>query len=213
MNKQNIVTRLVFLIDRSGSMSHLQQSVIEGFNGFIANQRKQDDLCTVSLYQFDDQYQADYVDKPLAEVPALNTSTYQPRGGTALYDALVRAINDLSGRTSLMDQVLFVIQTDGYENASKEANAATVKSLVQSKTELGWNFTYLGANLDAIAEASHLGIASGCALQFNANANSNKATYGLMTNKVSTYRATKATGAEGTQVMSYTADEARSVDV
>lgn len=213
MNKQNIVTKIAFLLDRSSSMSPLQASVIEGFNEFIQGQKLQDDPCRVSLYQFDHEFTPIFVDRALNEVPNLTTSTYVPRGNTALYDALVRSINDFARQCCPMDQVLFIINTDGAENASKESSSQSVKALIEAKQAEGWNFTFIGANLDAIAAARTIGIGASSALQFNSNVGSNKAVYGLMTNKVSSYRSMKSTGAEGQAAIDYLSEERTSVNI
>lgn len=209
----NIVTKIVFLIDRSSSMETLRDSVIDGFNEFIAGQKLQKDLCTVSLYQFDDIFEEVFTNKSLDEVQKLDRNTYVPRGMTALYDSITRCINLTNTIVCPMDQTLIVIQTDGAENASKESSSQSVKALIETKQAEGWNFTFIGANLDAIAAARTIGIGASAALQFNSNELSNKAVYGLMTNKVSSYRSMKSTGAEGQAAIDYLSEERTSVDI
>ena len=209
----NTRTKILFIVDRSGSMSSLRDSVIEGFNGFVASQKELTDSCEVTFCQFDHEFETVFADRPIKDVPELTTHTYIPRGNTALYDAIVRGINEFTPRCCPMDQILVIIQTDGMNNASREARINNVKELISKKQEEGWLFTFLGANLDAILEAGNMGISQDHAMQFNSNINSNKAVYGLMTNKVGALRSSKGTGVSGQSVLSYTGDERRSVDV
>ena len=142
-------------------MGSIWDDTIEGFNKFIKDQQKVPGDATLSLTQFDDEYEPNFMDVPLDEVPMLNRQNYQPRGGTALYDAIGKSIADfeqvLSDRKK-PDQVLFVIITDGMENRSREMSQSAVKSLLENKFKNDkWQFVYIGANQDAITTARQFG--------------------------------------------------------
>ena len=129
---------LYFLLDRSGSMQSIREDTIGGFDAFIAEQRTQPGDCRVTLAQFDDRYDVVYVDLPVAEVPGLQL---QPRGTTALLDAIGRLVTDAGERLAALPEadrpgtVIVGIMTDGHENSSKEWSHAAVKSLIQQQTQ------------------------------------------------------------------------------
>ena len=133
--KQNLCD-ITIVLDRSGSMSSVQADTIGGFNTFIKEQRKLPGECNVSLVQFDDQYEPQYAGKPVGDAPFLDEKTFQPRGMTALLDAIGRTINETGKRLGAMDdddrpsKVLFVILTDGGENSSKEFTRAKVFEMI-----------------------------------------------------------------------------------
>lgn len=142
----------VFLLDRSGSMENTRDDTIGGFNAFVADQKALGG--TLTLIQFDHEYTVLYENKPIGEVEPLTHETFQPRGSTALLDAIGRAIKECRSQTPT-----FVIFTDGLENASYTYTKAHIKDLVEDRKNSGWEFVYLGANQDAFAEAGSIGIA------------------------------------------------------
>ncbi|MCB0367297.1 MAG: VWA domain-containing protein [Bdellovibrionales bacterium] len=146
---------IVVVLDRSGSMASRLEDAKGGFDHLIAEQKKLGGDCRVTLAQFDHEYELVYQSKPIDEVPPLELV---PRGTTALLDAVGRTI--LTTRGSVEKEggrkVIFVIITDGVENASSEFNGAVIKQLVESQKD--WDFMYMGANVDAFAEAGTLGI-------------------------------------------------------
>ena len=155
-------TDISVLLDRSGSMHAIKTDTEGGFAAFIEEQKKTPGRCQVTLAQFDDQYEVVYSDQPLASVPALHL---QPRGSTALLDAIGRLITSTGERLAAMPEadrpgsVIVVIMTDGLENASREFTGAAVKGLIAEQSEkYGWTFVYLGANQDAIAVGESLGV-------------------------------------------------------
>lgn len=189
------VTYLLFVLDRSGSMNHLRSAVIENFNKLIEDQKKIDAPCFVSLVQFDDKYQEDYLDVALADVQPLTALTYEPRGGTALFDALGRAVTSLGTRIDRLPtskrpaRVIVVVHTDGAENASKEFKAEQVQSIVKANTdEGGWMFIFAGANIDAFAAGGHVGIAKGGIANYVPNLGGTEAVYGATSNAVARSR-------------------------
>lgn len=145
---------VVSILDRSGSMSGSQVEVIGAYNAFVAEQKKiaheKNIKSKVSLVLFDDQYQEVYSKVKVDEVPVLTEDTYYTRGMTALYDAIGKTIAKFEGKK----KVIFFIETDGFENASREYTASALKELVEKKKKDGWDFNFVGADLDAATTAN-----------------------------------------------------------
>ena len=170
-------THIAVLLDRSGSMEAVKDETISGFNYFLKEQKAAGDNASFTLVQFDSQ-STDVVHeaRPVRDVPNLNGDTYQPRGSTPLLDALGETINS-TGRTlaaipdpNRPDKVVFVVITDGEENASHKFTKSQVKEMIGHQTEkYNWQFIYLGANQDAFAEAGAVGIAMATAANFDAD--------------------------------------------
>lgn len=160
MANQNL-THLVFLLDRSGSMQSIKSDVIGGFDAFVTEQRRGEGACTVTLAQFDSQYEVVYHKIPLSSVPAL---TLEPRGSTALLDSMGKLITDTAAEINMLVEddkpgtVVVAIMTDGLENASAEWRRPDVKSLVEQQTSAGWEFLYMGADQDAVEVGKGLGV-------------------------------------------------------
>lgn len=167
-------THIAVLLDRSGSMAAVKDETISGFNYFLKEQKGAGDNASFTLVQFDSE-STDVVHeaRPVRDVPDLNGNTYQPRGSTPLLDALGETINS-TGRTlaaipeaNRPDKVVFVVITDGEENASHKFTKSQVKEMINHQTEkYNWQFIYLGANQDAFAEAGAVGIAMANAANF-----------------------------------------------
>lgn len=150
------------VLDRSGSMETCRTDAEGGVNTFIEEQKTHPGECAFSLVEFDTEYNFVHKAKPVAEV---GRYTLVPRGNTALLDAVGRAINETGERLAALKEedrpslVVFVIVTDGKENASKEFNRAQIKEMIErQQRDYNWQFTFLGANQDAFAEAGSLGI-------------------------------------------------------
>lgn len=150
--KKNKKLDIVFLLDRSGSMSGVENDTIGGYNSYIEKQKGNNVYVTTVL--FDNEYQILNERKHIKEIERLTKKEYFVRGTTALYDAIGKTIRRLDDVKT--DKVLFVITTDGYENASKEFNKQQVKELIQGHKD--WEFIYIGANIDSYAEGSSIGI-------------------------------------------------------
>ena len=150
--KKNKKLDIVFLLDRSGSMSGVENDTIWGYNSYIEKQKGNNVYVTTVL--FDNEYQILNERKHIKEIERLTRKEYFVRGTTALYDAIGKTIKRLDEVKT--DKVLFVITTDGYENASKEFNKQQVKELIQGHKD--WEFIYIGANIDSYAEGSSIGI-------------------------------------------------------
>ncbi|MHA1839870.1 MAG: vWA domain-containing protein [Candidatus Ranarchaeia archaeon] len=157
---------ITVVLDRSGSMSVIRYDTIGGFNTFLKDQKKEEGTAKLTLVQFDDKYDVVYNNLILEETKELDGQSYVPRGSTALLDAIGRTINDTGARLAALpeserpEEVIFVIITDGEENASHEfTNKKQVFDMIKHQTDkYGWEFLYLGANQDAIKEAASYGI-------------------------------------------------------
>ena len=168
-------TEIIFVVDRSGSMINIAADMRGGFDTFIEEQKKLPGECKVTLARFDDHYELVFAGKPLAEVPPLELV---PRGSTALNDAVGKTINTVGERLSKTPEdqrpskVLFVIITDGKENASKEFQdiRKVLELITHQREKYQWEFVFLGASLDAIEVAQNMGISASGAVMFNAKA-------------------------------------------
>lgn len=159
------MTELVFILDRSGSMSGLEQDTIGGFNSMIEKQKKEPGDAVVSTVLFDNYSEVIHDRVRLDQVPRMTDKEYFVRGCTALLDAVGGAIHHIGNvhkyarAEDRPEKTLFVITTDGMENASRNYDYARVKKMIQRQKEnYGWEFLFLGANIDAAAEAKRFGI-------------------------------------------------------
>lgn len=166
-------TLIAALLDRSGSMRNIAADMRGGFDSFIAKEREQAGTTLVTLAQFDDRYDIVYVDRPVGTVPPL---TLEPRGRTALLDAIGRFVTEVgAGLAGLpADQrpgdVTVLVMTDGHENASAEWTVEAVRALIaQQETVYSWDFVFLGANMDAVDVGTNLGFAPGKSLTYDAD--------------------------------------------
>ena len=171
-NMKKDFTYIIFLIDRSGSMSQLRDDTIGGFNAFVAEQRKAPGRAVLTLAQFDDKFQIDYEALDILLVPDLTPETFVPRGGTALRDAAARLMISAGAELAKMkeedrpENVIFVVITDGQENASKETPPDILKKMIDLQTNVyNWKFLFLGANMDAAMVARDMGMSG---LSYNA---------------------------------------------
>lgn len=160
------LTELVFIADRSGSMAGMESDTIGGVNAVLEQNRKLDNETVVSVVLFDHEALVLRDRVPIREVPNLTEEDYQVRGCTALLDAVggsvkfIERIQRYLPAEARPDKTIFVITTDGYENASKKFGYSQVKQLIDKQTQAGWEFLFLGANIDAAAEAERIGIAA-----------------------------------------------------
>ena len=156
-------SELVFILDRSDSMSGLEKDTIGGFNSLIQKQRKEKGKCYVSCVLFDDVQEVIYDRVPLNEVKKMTQKQYYARGCTALLDAMGGAIHHIGNVHKYSKEeigiTLFIIITDGLENSSKRYTYVTIKQMVErQKEKYGWEFIFIGANMDVIQEANKFGI-------------------------------------------------------
>ena len=169
------LTEIVFLMDRSGSMGGLETDTIGGFNAFIKKQTKMEGDTIVTAVLFDDKYELLYNGIEAKKVK-LSNKEYFVRGSTALLDAIGKTILDVGYRLSVIGEenrpakVIFVITTDGMENASREFTYGKVKELIKHQQDkYHWEFIFLGANIDATKEASNIGISKDNAFNYEAS--------------------------------------------
>ena len=170
----NNITELVFILDRSGSMSGLEKDTIGGFNSMLEKQKQEPGQAYVSTYLFDNTAELIHDRVPVKDVPAMTEKVYFVRGCTALLDAIgqaidhIKAIHRYARPEDVPEHTLFVITTDGMENASHHYSADRVKAMIEhEKEKYGWEFLFLGANIDAVATASHIGIGADRAVSFH----------------------------------------------
>jgi len=182
-------TKIYVVLDKSGSMESCRDDTIGGFNCFINKQKElKTDKATLSLFQFDNKYETIYVDKKIEEVPLLDHQTFVPDGNTALLDAIGRTISNINKEEQ--DSIIVVVLTDGEENASTEFNLSKINNLINKKKEEGWEFIFLGANQDAIQEASKLGIGADASLTFSTNEGCTNNAFNSLSDAISRSRST-----------------------
>ena len=181
--KKNL-TELVFVLDRSGSMAGLEADTIGGFNAMIEKQRGEPGEAVISTVLFDNETEVIHDRVPLDGVPALTEKEYYVRGCTALLDAVGGAIHHIGNvhkyarEEDRPEKTLFVITTDGMENASRRYTYEKVKPMIERQRETyGWEFLFLGANIDASREAARFGIRADCAADYHADSIGTEAVY------------------------------------
>ncbi len=159
------LTELVFILDRSGSMNGLEGDTIGGFNGMLAKQKAEGEKVNVTTVLFDDEVEVIHDRFPIDIIEPLTDKEYFVRGCTALLDAVGEAIKKIENVQKHLPEahkagkVIFVITTDGLENSSVEYTYNDIKRMIEAKKECGWEFLFLGANIDAGKEAEKMGIA------------------------------------------------------
>lgn len=180
-------TEVVFIIDRSGSMSGLEKDTIGGFNSMLAKQSHEPGEAYVSTVLFDDSSEVLHDRVKLAEVPFMTEEDYYVRGCTALLDAIGGAIHHIGNihkyarEEDRPDKTLFIITTDGMENASRWYSYERVKGMIErQQSKYGWEFIFIGANIDSIGEAARLGIRPGRAVNYVNDSEGVEAVYGTV---------------------------------
>jgi len=189
------MTELVFILDRSGSMSGLEQDTIGGFNSLIEKQKKEPGQTLVSTVLFDNFSEVIHDRLPLDQVPAMTDREYYVRGCTALLDAVGGAIHHIGNihkyarKEDVPEKTLFVITTDGMENASRRYDYARVRDMIRRQQEkYGWEFLFLGANIDAAAEAKRFGIAPERAANYHCDEEGTALNYAVISDVVCSVR-------------------------
>jgi uncharacterized protein YegL len=200
--KKGDYTHIVVVLDKSGSMSGLTSSTISGFNGFMKEQKNVTGKATVSLMQFATYQDWTYEMMPVKEVVNIDYQSYKANGGsTALCDSIARAVHRTEDNIKDMDEkpdnVVVVVITDGQENDSKEFNKTHVKKIIESHEEEGWDFVFLGANQDAIAEGGSMGVRATNAYTYAASEAGVQDSYMMASRGLSTYRTRRSKGDAG----------------
>ncbi len=192
--KKNL-TEIVFILDRSGSMSGLEADTIGGFNSMMEKQRKQEGEALVSAVLFDNDSEVLYDRVDIREIPKMTEKDYYVRGCTALLDAIGGAIHHIKSvhkyirEEDVPEHTMFIITTDGIENASREYSSDKVKKMIEQQKEAGWEFLFLGANIDAVETAKHFGIDRDHAVKFKNDARGIAVNYEAVSDAVCCMRA------------------------
>ena len=195
--KKNL-TELVFILDRSGSMSGLEKDTIGGFNAMIEKQKKQDGECIVSTVLFDDESRVIHDRVSIDEIRPMTEDDYFVGGCTALIDAIGGAIHHIGNvhkyarNEDVPENTIFIITTDGQENASHRYSSDKVKQMIErQKDKYGWEFLFIGANIDAVETAKRYGIDRNRAVNYNADAQGTSVLYETVSKAVCNVRASK----------------------
>ena len=188
------LTEIVFILDRSGSMGGLESDTIGGFNAMLEKQKKEKGEAVVSTVLFDDRTEVIHDRIPIEKVEPMTDSQYWVRGCTALIDAIGGAIHHVSSvhkyirDEDVPEHTIFIITTDGMENASREYTSDQVKKMICEKKEKGWEFLFLGANIDAVETAKHFGIAEDRAVTYKSDRKGTRMNYAAMCGAISSVR-------------------------
>lgn len=191
---KNNITELVFILDRSGSMAGLESDTIGGFNSLVEKQRKQNGECFVSTVLFDNVSEVLHDRVSLADIPKMTENDYTVRGCTALIDAIGGAIKHISNihkyarPEDVPEHTMFVIMTDGMENASRKFSSDEVKKIIEQKKECGWEFLFIGANIDSVETARHFGINEDRAVNYHADSEGTGVVFEAVAETVSSVR-------------------------
>ncbi len=189
------MTEIVFILDKSGSMQGMEKDTIGGFNSMMEKQRKEEGEAVVSTILFDNYSEVIHDRLPLKDVPPMTEREYRVGGCTALLDAIGGAINHIANihkyarKEDVPAQTIFIITTDGYENASRKYDYARVKRMIEEKKEKhGWEFLFLGANIDAAKEAKRFGISEDRAADYLCDAEGTAVSYSVINKALSVKR-------------------------
>ena len=189
------MTELVFILDRSGSMAGLEKDTIGGFNSMLDKQRNEVGEAVVSTVLFDNENEVIHDRVSIENVPKLTEKEYYVRGCTALLDAVGGAINHIGNvhkyarKEDVPERTLFIITTDGMENASRRYTYGKVRKMIErQKEKYGWEFLFLGANIDAVETAGRIGIRKDRATDFICDSQGTAVNYEAISDAVSTVR-------------------------
>ena len=192
--KKNL-TELVFILDKSGSMSGLEKDTIGGFNSLLDQQRKVDGECVITTVLFDNRYELLHDRIDIRAVQPITGKEYFVGGSTALLDAIGKTIHKIGAvqknttEDYRAEKVLFVIITDGEENASRHYSSMQIREMIQRQKErYGWEFIFLGANIDAVETAGRFGIDADRAVDYVPDGEGTELNYRMMSETVATFR-------------------------
>ena len=196
--KKNL-TELVMILDRSGSMGGLESDTIGGYNSMLKKQREAEGEVLVSTVLFDDRVEVLYDRVPLEKLPQMTEKEYYVRGCTALLDAVggsvrhIGIVHKYAREEDRPEKTIFVITTDGLENASREYSYDRVKKMVErQKEKYGWEFLFLGANIDAIETAGRFGITADRAANYHSDRKGTALNYEVLADAVCEMRVSAA---------------------
>ena len=189
------LTELVFIIDRSGSMSGLESDTIGGFNSMIRKQKQAEGEALISTVLFDNESEVLHDHVNVKDIQPMTEHDYTVRGTTALIDAIGKAIHHIGNvhkyarQEDVPEHTMFVITTDGMENASRYYSSEKVKKMIErQKVKYGWEFLFLGANIDAVETASHFGIGADRAVNYNCDSEGTALNYEVVSDAICSVR-------------------------
>ena len=192
---KNNITEIVFILDRSGSMAGYEEDTIGGFNATIEKQKKLDGTCYVSTVMFANQSKVIHDRVRLGEIEKMTEIDYQVGGGTALLDAIGRSIHHIGNvhkyarPEDVPEHTIFIITTDGMENASRQYDSSTVKRMISRQQEkYGWEFIFLASNIDAVETADRIGIRRERAANYRQDREGMRTSYAAMSDAISSVR-------------------------
>jgi uncharacterized protein YegL len=193
------LTELVFILDKSGSMGGLESDTIGGYNAMLEKQKAVEDECRMTTVLFDNNYELLHDRIDIKAVSAITEKEYFVGGSTALIDAIGRTIHKIGNAQKhtaedyRAEKVMFVIITDGEENSSREYSSEKVKKMIQhQKSKYGWEFIFLGANIDAVETAKRFGIAPNRAQNYHADSEGVELNFRVMSDTIAKFRACDA---------------------
>lgn len=196
-------TEIVFILDRSGSMAGLESDTIGGFNAMIEKQKKENGEALISTVLFDNVSEVIHDRVDVKKIEPMTDREYSVRGCTALLDAIGGAIHHIGNihkyarPEDVPEHTMFVITTDGMENASRMYSSDKVKSMIErQKSKYGWEFLFLGANIDAVETAKHFGIGADRAVRYHSDKAGTALNFRVMSDAISAVRASAPLGAE-----------------
>lgn len=197
------ITEVVFVLDRSGSMSGLESDTIGGFNSMLRKQKKQEGKAFITTVLFDDEYQLLHDHLELSSVKELTEEDYYTRGTTALYDAVGLTIKKIENivRNYRKEKVIFVIITDGLENASQEFTGKKIRDMIREKKNRNWEFVFIGANIDAESVAEDIGISRKRAVNFIADSRGVRNNFEGVANVLGSFRQSCSVNEEALEAM------------
>lgn len=200
--KKNL-TELVFILDKSGSMAGLERDTIGGFNSMLNKQKSLPGECRITTVLFDNRYELLHDRIDIQAVSPMTEKEYQVGGTTALLDAIGQTIQKLvyvqknTAEEYQAENVMFVIITDGEENASREYSAQKVKDMIElEKEKYGWEFVFLGANIDAVETAGRFGISADRVADYVPDGEGTRLNFAMMSEAVATFRETRTMPSE-----------------
>jgi uncharacterized protein YegL len=200
---QKGLTELVFILDKSGSMSGLEADTIGGFNAMLKKQKAVEGACHITTVLFDNSYELLHDRIDIRAVSPMTEREYRVGGSTALIDAIGKTIRKIASALAhtaedfRAEKVMFVIITDGAENASREYTAEKVRAMIEhQKAEYGWEFIFLGANIDAVETAGRFGIAPDRAVDYLADSEGTQLNFKVMASAVASFRQAGAVQAD-----------------
>ena len=189
------LTEIVFILDRSGSMSGLEADTVGGFNSMIEKQKRENGEALISTVLFDNMSEVIHDRIPVQRVEPMTDKDYSVHGCTALLDAIGGAIHHIGNvhkyarNEDVPEHTLFVITTDGMENASRRYDSETVKKMIErQKEKYGWEFLFLGANIDAVETASQFGIGADRAVNYQCDSEGTVLNYEVVSEAISSVR-------------------------